>query len=308
MHVFRSVFCLCDIKPCFCIHDTTCECAQTHTCARCCWSRCWMCWSECRCVLALRQVNRGGWDRQERRASNTRSASSAPDSHTSCRRTEETCSGFQMTYVTLGHKTSHKSLGYICSNSQKYTVWVKIIQFSFMPKIIMILRSCSMKIFSEFLTVNIKKRNFWLLICIAKNLIWTTLKMIFSIFRFFCTFRFPNSCISVNYYPIITIHTSMEILFIQCILTNLPLGLVLWSRVSYIYIYIYIYKCNLLCDKSCIFSIITPDFSVTWSSEIIINLIFSKLFVLLYAVHNHFAALLFIIFYASNFFYGGWLM
>uniref|UniRef100_A0A673KRF5 Gap junction protein n=1 Tax=Sinocyclocheilus rhinocerous TaxID=307959 RepID=A0A673KRF5_9TELE len=32
-----------------------------------------------------------------------------------------------------------KSLGYICSNSQKYIVWVKIIDFSFMPKIIRIL-------------------------------------------------------------------------------------------------------------------------------------------------------------------------
>ncbi len=42
-------------------------------------------------------------------------------------------------YVTLEHKSSLKSLGYIYSNSQKYTVWVKIIDFSFMPKIIMIL-------------------------------------------------------------------------------------------------------------------------------------------------------------------------
>ncbi len=41
--------------------------------------------------------------------------------------------------VTLEHKTSLKSLGYICSNSQKYIVWVKIIHFSFMPKIIRIL-------------------------------------------------------------------------------------------------------------------------------------------------------------------------
>ncbi len=32
-----------------------------------------------------------------------------------------------------------KSLGYICSNSQKYIVWVKITDFSFMPKIIRIL-------------------------------------------------------------------------------------------------------------------------------------------------------------------------
>ncbi len=37
--------------------------------------------------------------------------------------------------------------GYICSNSQQYIVWVKIIDFYFMPKIIRILRSCSMNIF-----------------------------------------------------------------------------------------------------------------------------------------------------------------
>ncbi len=36
-------------------------------------------------------------------------------------------------------KTSLKSLGYICSNSQKYIVWVKMIYLSFMPKIIRIL-------------------------------------------------------------------------------------------------------------------------------------------------------------------------
>ncbi len=43
------------------------------------------------------------------------------------------------TYVTLEHKTlSLKSLGYICSKSQKYIVSVKIIDF-FMPKIIRIL-------------------------------------------------------------------------------------------------------------------------------------------------------------------------
>ncbi len=75
--------------------------------------------------------------------------------------------------------------------------------FSFMPKIIRILRSCSMKIFY---TVNISKLNFWLVICIAKNFIWTTLKMIFSIFRFFCTLRFQF----FKYCPIITNHTSME--------------------------------------------------------------------------------------------------
>ncbi len=39
----------------------------------------------------------------------------------------------------LEHKTSLKSLEYICSNSQQYIIWVKIIHFSFMPKIISIL-------------------------------------------------------------------------------------------------------------------------------------------------------------------------
>ncbi len=69
-------------------------------------------------------------------------------------------------------------------SSQKYTVWVKIINFYFMPKIIRILRSCSMKIFCTFLNLNVYKYNFWLVICLAKNFLWTTLKMIFSIFRF----------------------------------------------------------------------------------------------------------------------------
>ncbi len=39
-------------------------------------------------------------------------------------------------YVTLDHKTSLKSLEYICINNQKYIEWVKIIDFSFMSKII----------------------------------------------------------------------------------------------------------------------------------------------------------------------------
>ncbi len=38
--------------------------------------------------------------------------------------------------VTLDHQTSLKSLGYIYSNSQIYTAWVKMIDFTFMPKII----------------------------------------------------------------------------------------------------------------------------------------------------------------------------
>ncbi len=105
-----------------------------------------------------------------------------------------------------------------------------------MPKIIRILRSCSMKIFCQFPIVNISKLNFWLVICIAKNFIWTNLKVIFSIFRFFCTLRFQI----YKYCPIITNHTSMESLFIQLsddvyisISKNWPLWLALWSRVTY---------------------------------------------------------------------------
>jgi len=48
--------------------------------------------------------------------------------------------GYDNSFVTLEHRTSLKSLGYICSNSQQYTVWCKLIDFSFMPKIIRILR------------------------------------------------------------------------------------------------------------------------------------------------------------------------
>ncbi len=36
----------------------------------------------------------------------------------------------------FGVEYPFKSLGYVCSNSQKYIVWVKIIDFFFMPKII----------------------------------------------------------------------------------------------------------------------------------------------------------------------------
>ncbi len=57
--------------------------------------------------------------------------------------------------VSLEHKISHKQHRYICRNRQQYIVWVKIIHFYFMPKIIRILGSCSMKICSTFPTVNI---------------------------------------------------------------------------------------------------------------------------------------------------------
>ncbi len=38
-----------------------------------------------------------------------------------------------------------------------------------------------MKIFGKFHTLNILKLNFWLVICIAKNFIWTALKEILNI-------------------------------------------------------------------------------------------------------------------------------
>ncbi len=84
-----------------------------------------------------------------------------------------------------------------------------------------------MKIFSTFLTINISKLNFWLVICIAKNFIWTTLKMIFSIYRFFCTLRFQI----YKYCPIITNHTSMERLMYE---KSWHLRLVLCSRVTHL--------------------------------------------------------------------------
>ncbi len=37
-------------------------------------------------------------------------------------------------HVTLDHKTSLKSLGYICSNSQKYIEWVQNYRFFFYAK------------------------------------------------------------------------------------------------------------------------------------------------------------------------------
>ncbi len=59
-----------------------------------------------------------------------------------------------------------------------------------MPKNIRILKSCSMKIFSKCSTVNISKRNY-LVICIVKNLIWTTLKVISQYFDFFLHPQIP---------------------------------------------------------------------------------------------------------------------
>ncbi len=109
-----------------------------------------------------------------------------------------------------------------------------------------------MKIFCKFPTVNISKLNFWLVICIAKNFIWTTLKAIFSIFRFFAPSDSDfNSCISAKYCPIITNHTSMESLCIQLsddvyisISINWPLWLVLWSRVTFVMLQKWLHMCT----------------------------------------------------------------
>lgn len=67
-----------------CAHNDTC--VLIHTCARCCSSLRRMSCRVCVCVLALRQVRDGGWDRQDSRESNTLSASSFPTSDTSWRR------------------------------------------------------------------------------------------------------------------------------------------------------------------------------------------------------------------------------
>ncbi len=68
---------------------------------------------------------------------------------------------YSLKYIDMEHKSSHKQHSYIYSDRQQYIVSVKIMDFSFMPKIIRILRSCSMKIFSTFPTVNISKLNFY---------------------------------------------------------------------------------------------------------------------------------------------------
>ncbi len=78
-----------------------------------------------------------------------------------------------------------------------------------MPKIIRILRSCSMKIFSKFLTVNISKRH----LCIAKNFIWTILKAIFSIFVFFMLPQIQDIQIVIFCPNILTNHTMESVLF-----------------------------------------------------------------------------------------------
>ncbi len=56
----------------------------------------------------------------------------------------------------------------------------------------------------------------------CKNFIWTTLKVIFSLFRFFASsdYRYSNSCISAKFCPFITNHTSVESLCLSLALTD----------------------------------------------------------------------------------------
>ncbi len=94
-----------------------------------------------------------------------------------------------------------------------------------------------MKIFCTFPTVNLSKHIFWLVICIAKGFIWTTLKVIYSIFRFFFApsdSRFSSTCISAKYCPIITNHSLVysEDVYISQSKRNGPLWQVLWSRLT----------------------------------------------------------------------------
>ncbi len=106
--------------------------------------------------------------------------------------------------MTLDHKTSLSRWGIFVDIAKNTLYGSKLYIFLLCQK------SLDIKImFHEGIsTINISKLNFWLLICIAKNFIWTTLKMIFSIFRYFCTLRF-------QIYKYCPNHTSMEILFIQ---------------------------------------------------------------------------------------------
>ncbi len=93
--------------------------------------------------------------------------------------------------------------GIFVAIAKKYIVWVKIIDFSFMPKIIRTLNKDHVPWLRYFVNfqnfVNISKLNFLLVICIAKNFIWTTLKAIFSIFRFFLHTQIPDFQIVVSW-------------------------------------------------------------------------------------------------------------
>ncbi len=69
--------------------------------------------------------------------------------------------------VSLEHRSSLKQHSYICSYSQRYIVWLKVIHLYLMPKI-----DIKIMLHEDIPTVNISKLNFWLVKCIAKNFIF----------------------------------------------------------------------------------------------------------------------------------------
>ncbi len=71
-----------------------------------------------------------------------------------------------------------------------------------------------MKMFWTFATVNIyKKNNFWLVICIAKDFIWTILNVIFSIFRFFFHPQIPDFQIVLSRPNIVLIYINGKLIY-----------------------------------------------------------------------------------------------
>ncbi len=63
--------------------------------------------------------------------------------------------GWQVLDPTPQEKSSGEHLQHTRPWRQQYTAWGKIIHVYFRPQIIRILRSCSRKIFSIFLTINL---------------------------------------------------------------------------------------------------------------------------------------------------------
>ncbi len=102
---------------------------------------------------------------------------------------------YYIIHVTLDHKPVISSTGIFVAIANIHCMGPKLSIFLLCQK------SCSMKIFCKFPTVNISKLNFWLVIWHAKNV---------------CTlsFQISNSCITAKYCPILTNHTSMGSLFI----------------------------------------------------------------------------------------------
>ncbi len=94
----------------------------------------------------------------------------------------------QKIYVTLDHKSSLKSLGYICSNSQKYILWAKMIDLTFMPKIIRILSKYNVTWANLICKKELRK-----LSSDKKAFIW---KLIYSAFRWSINLNFQGHIVS----------------------------------------------------------------------------------------------------------------